>query len=156
MNKSPKVANHSTKRLIGQRTLMGFDFGSKSIGIAIGQEITGSATPLHALKARDGIPNWEILGKLVEEWQPDLFIVGLPLNMDGSKQPITFAAQKFANRLTAKYRIPAKTQDERLSTMDAKAQLFAEGGFKNLRKDKVDNLAAKLIIESWCAAQSSL
>ena len=137
----------------GQRTLMGFDFGSKSIGIAIGQEITGSANPLQSLKARDGIPNWDNLAAIVQQWQPDLFIVGLPLNMDGTNQPITFAAKKFANRLTAKYGIPTQTQDERLSTVDAKAQLFAQGGYKNLTKNKVDNLSAKLIIESWCEAQ---
>ena len=137
----------------GQRTIMGFDFGSKSIGIAIGQEITGSANPLQSLKARDGIPNWDNLSALVEQWQPDIFIVGLPLNMDGSNQPITFAAKKFANRLSTKYGIPAQTQDERLTTVDAKAQLFAQGGYKNLSKGKVDNLSAKLIIESWCEAQ---
>lgn len=132
---------------------MGFDFGSKSIGVAIGQEITGSANPLQSLKARDGIPNWNNIASLVEQWEPDLFIVGLPLNMDGTNQPITFAAKKFANRLNAKYGIPAQTQDERLSTVDAKAQLFAQGGYKNLTKGNVDNLSAKLIIESWCEAQ---
>ena len=72
---------------VGERTLLGFDFGTRSIGVAIGQEITGSAQPLRALKANDGIPSWEEIGKLLGEWQPDLLVVGLPLNMDGTEQP---------------------------------------------------------------------
>ena len=63
----------------GQRTLLGFDFGTRSIGVAIGQEITGSAQPLRALKANDGVPNWEEIDKLLQEWQPDRVVVGLPL-----------------------------------------------------------------------------
>ena len=139
----------------GQRTLLGFDFGTKSIGIAVGQEITGSANPLQALTARDGIPNWDHIEAVVNEWQPDLIVVGLPLNMDGTNQPVTFAAKKFANRLASRYGIPVQTQDERLSTVDARAQLFAQGGYKNLSKGNVDNLSAKLILESWFEAQYS-
>lgn len=137
----------------GQRTLLGFDFGSKSIGIAVGQEITTSATPLQALKARDGIPDWDALGVIINEWQPDLIIVGLPLNMDGTPQAVTYAAKKFANRLNSRYGIPVETQDERLTTVDARAQLFARGGYKKLSKSNVDNLSARLILESWLEAR---
>ncbi len=137
----------------GQRTLLGFDFGTKSIGIATGQEITASATPLQALKARDGIPEWDEVERVINEWQPDLIIVGLPLNMDGTPQPVTYAAKKFANRLASRYGIPVETQDERLTTVDARAQLFAQGGYKNLTKGNVDNLSAKLILDSWFEAQ---
>ncbi|MCJ8271615.1 MAG: Holliday junction resolvase RuvX [Psychrosphaera sp.] len=133
----------------GQRTVLGFDFGTKSIGVAIGQEITSSANPVQALKARDGIPNWDEIEAIVTEWQPDLIVVGLPLNMDGTPQPVTFAAKKFGNRLHSRYGIPVETQDERLSTVDARAQLFAQGGYRNLSKGNVDNLSAKLILESW-------
>lgn len=137
----------------GERTVLGFDFGSKSIGIAVGQEITGSAAPVKAIKARDGIPNWDEISAIVEQWTPDLIVVGLPLNMDGTRQPITFAAQKFANRLGSRYGIPVQTQDERLSTEDARAQLFAKGGYRNLEKGKVDNVSAILILESWFESQ---
>lgn len=133
----------------GMRTLIGFDFGTKSIGVAIGQEITGTASPLNALKAVDGIPNWDELQTLFDEWRPHLAVVGLPLNMDGSDQHITFAAKKFANRLNAKYRVKVETCDERLTTVDAKAQLFAMGGYKKLDKQKVDSVSACLILESW-------
>ena len=63
-------------------TLLAFDFGTKSIGVAVGQRITGTARPLPALKAQDGKPDWNIIEKLLKEWQPEAVIVGLPLNMD--------------------------------------------------------------------------
>lgn len=138
---------------IGNRTILGFDFGSKSIGVAIGQEVTGTASPLAALKAKDGIPNWQQLASVFEQWCPHLAVVGLPLNMDGSNQQVTFSAKKFANRLHAKYKIQVETYDERLTTVDAKARLFEMGGFKKLEKDKIDSASACLILESWMEAQ---
>lgn len=138
---------------IGSRTVLGFDFGKKSIGVAVGQEITGTASPLNALKAVDGIPDWEQLQKVFDEWQPNLAVVGLPLNMDGSNQEITFAAKKFANRLNAKYRVQVETCDERLTTVDAKSQLFEMGGFKKLGKQQIDSASACLILESWMERQ---
>lgn len=133
----------------GQRTVLIFDFGTKSIGVAVGQEITGTASPLNALKAVDGIPDWNKVAALFTEWSPHLAVVGLPLNMDGTHQDVTFAAQKFANRLNAKYRVKVETCDERLTTVDAKARLFELGGYKKLDKQKVDSVSACLIFESW-------
>ncbi|MEP7706421.1 Holliday junction resolvase RuvX [Paraglaciecola sp. 25GB23A] len=138
---------------LGQRTVLSFDFGTKSIGVAVGQEVTGTASPLAALKALDGIPNWDDLAQIFAEWSPHLVVVGLPLNMDGSNQQVTFAAKKFANRLNAKYRVPVETCDERLTTVDAKARLFELGGYKKLDKQKVDSVSACLIFESWFEAQ---
>jgi putative Holliday junction resolvase len=132
-----------------RRTVLAFDFGTKSIGVAIGQEITGTASPLNAIKAQDGIPNWDLVAQLFDEWRPDIALVGLPLNMDGSYQQVTFSAKKFANRLNAKYRLPVETYDERLTTVDAKARLFEMGGFKKLDKQKIDSVSACLIFESW-------
>ena len=80
-------------------TLLAFDFGTKSIGVAVGQRITGTARPLPAIKAQDGTPDWNIIERLLKEWQPDEIIVGLPLNMDGTEQPLTARARKFANRI---------------------------------------------------------
>ena len=131
------------------RTVLGFDFGTKSIGVAIGQQTTASATPLLSLKAVDGIPNWDEIGKLIKEWQADLVVVGLPLNMDGTEQEMTHRARKFANRLNAKFGVKIVTQDERLTTTDAKARLFELGGFKALTKGQVDAVSAVLIVESY-------
>ena len=71
-----------------------FDFGTKSIGLAIGQSITNTANPLTELKAKDGVPNWEQIKKIIDEWQPDLLLIGLPLNMDGSFSELSRAGKK--------------------------------------------------------------
>tara|TARA_B100000700_G_scaffold53958_1_gene57625 strand:- start:1661 stop:2110 length:450 start_codon:yes stop_codon:yes gene_type:complete len=145
--------SESSSSKMGQRSVMGFDFGTKSIGAAIGQELTGTANGLRTIKARDGIPNWDDVRTLVDEWQPDLLVVGLPLNMDGSEQELTRRARKFANRLHNQTGLPVQTQDERLTTAAAKEQLFAEGGYRNLSKGNIDNASAVLILESFFAAQ---
>ncbi len=136
------------------RTVLGFDFGTKSIGVAVGQEVTGTATPLNAVKAVDGIPNWDSVAKVFDEWQPNIVIVGLPLNMDGTYQQVTYSAKKFSNRLHAKFKKPVETWDERLTTADARAQLFELGGFKKLDKGKVDSVSACIIVQSWMEQQS--
>ncbi|WP_094751741.1 Holliday junction resolvase RuvX [Psychromonas sp. CD1] len=136
--------------------LLGFDFGSKSIGIATGQMITMTAQPLLAIKAQNGIPNWENLGRLIKEWQPDMLIIGLPLNMDGTEQSITQRAKKFANRLQGRFGIQIALQDERLTTASAKEFIFESGGYKALDKGKVDSVSAALILESWMSLYKHL
>ncbi len=138
---------------LGSRTLLGFDFGMKSIGVAIGQEITGSARGLGSLKARDGIPNWDAVAGYLKEWQPDLLVVGLPLNMDGSEQPLTQNVRKFAARLQGRFGFQIAFQDERLTTTDARARLFEQGGYRALDKGRVDAVSAQLILESWMESQ---
>ena len=135
--------------VIGQRTIIGFDFGKKYIGVAVGQEITGTASPLGSIKAVDGIPNWDSLTRYLTQWQPDFIVVGLPLNMDGTEQQLTKDARKFGNRVAGRFGVKVEFQDERLTTADAKEQLFSRGGFKNLKKDNIDAESAKLIIESY-------
>lgn len=130
-------------------TLLSFDFGTKSIGVAIGQQLTGTARPLAALKAQDGIPDWNKIEALLKEWQPDRVVVGLPLNMDGTEQPLTARARKFANRLHGRFGIQVDLHDERLSTVEARADLFSRGGFRALNKGSVDSLSAVVILESW-------
>lgn len=130
-------------------TLLAFDFGTKSIGVAIGQQLTGTARPLNAIKAQDGIPDWNKIEALLKEWQPDRVVVGLPLNMDGTEQPLTARARKFANRLHGRFGVQVDLHDERLSTVEARADLFARGGFRALNKGSVDSLSAVIILESW-------
>ncbi len=137
----------------GRRTIMAFDFGTKSIGIAVGQEVTGTAAPLAALKARDGVPNWDVLKNIIEQWQPDLAVVGLPLNMDGTEQNVTQRAKTFANRVQGRFGLKVETWDERLTTVDARAMLFELGGYKKLTKDKVDSVSACVIFTSWAENQ---
>jgi putative Holliday junction resolvase len=135
------------------QSLLGFDFGTKSIGVATGQMITSTAQPINAIKANDGIPNWNIVEKVIKDWQPDLVVVGLPLNMDGTEQPITQRARKFANRLNGRFGVKIALQDERLTTASAKEFIFERGGFKALDKGKIDSVSAALILESWMENQ---
>lgn len=134
---------------MANRTIIAFDFGTLSIGIAIGQEITATARPLTAIKAKDGKPNWSEIEKILQEWQPELAIVGLPLNMDGTEQPMSNQARKFANRLHGRFGIQVTLHDERLTTIEARAQLFNQGGYRALNKSKIDSISAVIILESW-------
>lgn len=136
------------------RTVIAFDFGTQSIGAAIGQEITGTARPLSSFKAKEGSPNWQLIEKMLKEWLPNLVVVGLPLNMDGSEQPVTAKARKFANRLHGRFGLQVVLHDERLSTVEAKAQLFSNGGYRALDKGRVDSASAVVILESWFEQQA--
>ncbi len=131
------------------QTILAFDFGTNSIGCAVGQSITGTAQGLPAFKAQDGIPNWDSIAKVIADWQPDLLVVGLPLNMDGTEQPLTQRAKKFANRLQGRFNLPVELHDERLTTVEARAEIFSRGGYRALKKGKVDSISACLILESW-------
>jgi len=130
-------------------TALAFDFGTKSIGCAVGQNITGTAQALPAFKAQDGIPNWDDIEKCLKEWKPDVVVVGLPLNMDGTEQDLTLRACKFANRLQGRFGVNVQLQDERLTTTEARSEIFDRGGFRALKKGKVDGISACLILESW-------
>ncbi len=135
------------------KTLLIFDFGTKRIGVAYGQTLTGTATPLSPLKARDGIPDWEIIDALLKEWQPDLVLVGLPLNMDGSESEMSRRARKFANRIHGRFGLPVEMHDERLTSFEAKGQVMATGGSRDFGEHSVDGLAASLLFESWYNSQ---
>jgi len=130
-------------------TILGFDFGLKRIGVAVGQLLTKTATPLTIIIANNGEPQWHAIDKIIQEWQPAALVVGLPLNMDGTSQPITELAQKFAERLHEHYQLPIYTTDERLTTREAREQIFQAGGYRALRSGPVDGVAAQIILEGW-------
>lgn len=133
------------------KILLGFDFGMKRIGVAVGQTVTQSANPLDTLAAKDGNPNWQDLTKLIKKWRPDALIVGIPLNMDGTDQKITHHARQFAEKLREQTKLPVYEMDERLTTKDARERLFIDGGYKALQDGQVDRVAAQLILQNWFA-----
>lgn len=133
------------------KIIMAFDFGMKRIGVAVGQTITHSARPLDTLPAKAGVPNWSTIARLIEKWAPDALIVGIPLNMNGTHQAITFKAEAFAQQLQEHYSIPVYKMDERLTTKDAREKLFSQGGYKALQDGQVDQVAAQLILQNWFA-----
>lgn len=124
---------------------MAFDFGTKRIGVAVGQKITGTATPVTVVKARDGKPEWQVIDRLVEEWKPAVFVVGLPINMDGTESDMSKAAARFGRRLHGRYGIRIELVDERLSTFEAREFETPE---------QLDAIAAKLILETWLAGSA--
>lgn len=135
------------------RTVLGFDFGMKNIGVAVGQELTYTANPLTVIKAKEGIPDWDDIAKLLQQWKPQLLIVGLPLNMDGSEQEMTAAARRFGNRLNARFKLPVAWQDERLTTFEALDQLGINNKMQSNTRGDVDRISAQLILQSWLNQQ---
>ena len=125
---------------------MAFDFGLKRIGLAVGQTLTKTAKPVHIFKADDGVPNWDTVSKYINQWAPDVLVVGLPLNMDGTESEMSLLAKNFADKLRKRFVLPVKTFDERLSTFDAKGEAAEEYAKPDMY---VDAIAAKLILESW-------
>jgi putative Holliday junction resolvase len=139
-----------------QLTALAFDYGTKKIGVAVGQSITQTASPLAVIPARDGVPDWNTVEKLVEVWQPDVFIVGMPFNMDGSDNKMTARTQKFTQRLSGRFNIPCYSMDERLSSREARdiRKTMAEAHGKSYNdRDDIDSIAAQLILENWFAAK---
>lgn len=131
------------------QTIMAFDFGTQKMGMAVGQALIESATPLALFPMKDGVPQWENLLKIIKQHQPQLFLVGLPLNMDDSESELSTRARKFAKRLRHQSNIRTLMVDERLTTREARDELDhyqAQGRGKKLA---ADSLAASLLIESW-------
>lgn len=131
------------------KILLGFDFGLKRIGVAIGQMVTHTARPLVTLIAKQGMPDWQLVNKLISKWSPDTLVVGMPLNMDGTTQEISHKAQMFTEELRKRYKLPVYQVDERLTTKEARERLFAQGGFKALQDGQVDQVAAQLILQNF-------
>ena len=128
--------------------VLAFDFGLKHIGVAVGQSITASASPLTTISAHHGTPDWQSVEELVEQWRPRLLLVGLPLNMDGSKSEMSELARSFAARLSALTGLTVELVDERLSSFEAK-QIEREQISSKTKPLDNHAIAAKLIAETW-------
>jgi len=128
---------------------MAFDFGLGQIGVAVGNCLIGSTQPLPIVAAKDGQPEWPALETLIAEWQPDLLVVGDPLNMDGSDSPMSARASKFARRLQARLQLNVVMVDERLTSFDAKARSREQGHRGDYKRQPVDSLAAELILQTF-------
>ena len=131
-------------------TFLGFDFGSKKIGIAVGQLTTRTASPLQTLRSINQIPDWGKISALINEWHPAGLVVGISRQADGTDNTITPRMLKFSRQLEGRYQIPVYQVDESLTTFEAKQLLFDE---LNIRADKLwdvqDQLAAQLILQTW-------
>jgi len=138
-----------TRARIDRRALA-FDWGEKHIGVATGQTATRTATPLAHLKARDGVPDWDAVGRLLAEWKPDVVVVGLPTDLDGSEGVMAPRAQKFGRRLAGRFDVIVEFQDERLTTREAYARTEAGDD-----PDSLHAIAAQVILEDWLNEQTA-
>ena len=129
------------------KTVIGFDFGTYWTGVAVGQTITRQASPLGAVKSKD----WKGIERILQQWQPQVLIVGLPLNMAGEQQEMSKRAERFGRQLEGRFHIKTVMIDERLTTREA-YQLAIENQRK-MSKTEIDSLAAALITESWLRKQ---
>lgn len=125
--------------------LLGFDFGPRNIGVAVGQTLTGSASPLATLRARDDKPDWQGIERLVREWRPSAAVVGLPFNMDDTETALAPRVRRFARQLTGRFGLPVHLIDERLTSLEARRRL----GRNAADLPAIDAMAAKLILETW-------
>jgi len=138
------------------RTVLGFDFGTYKIGIAVGQEITGLANALTTITAIQNNPDWDKISQIINDWQPDILVVGLPLDEDGSNQDMTQRARRFGNQLRGRYEVKTVWIDERYSSLAAKSLIIEQIeynpqlGKKNSKNVLAeDALAAQIIVQSW-------
>ena len=121
-------------------TLLALDFGLKHIGLAVGQTVTRTASPLREIPAKDGKPDWAALDALVAQWQPQLLLVGLPTHMDGTESEMSGRARQFAQALQERYGRRVALIDERLSSREAK---------RLAPQANSHDVAAGLIAETW-------
>mgnify|MGYP001548404009 FL=1 len=123
--------------------IVSFDFGIKKIGVAVGQTKTRTSSPLDIIFNKNNKINWSSIQSIVEEWRPELILVGKPLNMDGTESAIMEKVNSFFNKLKKKTNIPCEYVDERLTSFEARQNL------SELKTDLVDAQAAKILIDHW-------
>ncbi|MBI4754839.1 MAG: Holliday junction resolvase RuvX [Betaproteobacteria bacterium] len=125
-------------------TVLAFDFGPRRIGVAVGESLTGSSRPLATIEADDNARRFAAIGRLIDEWQPVLLVVGLPCHPDGAEHDMSARCRRFANQLHGRFRLPVARVDERYSTCEARARDH-DG---NARRAGIDAVAAQIILQS--------
>jgi putative Holliday junction resolvase len=125
-------------------TALGFDYGERRIGVAVGQSLTHTAQALVTLPVRNGQIDWPAISRLIAEWRPQQLVLGLPTRDDGQPHANTEAIARFARRLHGRFQLPVAFVDERLSS-------YAASEDPDTRRVGLDAVAARLILETWLA-----
>jgi len=131
---------------------MAFDYGTRRIGVAVGQRQTGTASAVGVIACRANQPDWMALERLLKDYAPQTLVVGLPLSLDGHEQPMTTAARGFARALERRFALPVELHDERLTSIEAGGRFAAQraAGLKRRRDAAtLDAMAAQVLLESW-------
>jgi putative holliday junction resolvase len=140
---------------LSARVFLGFDYGGKLIGVAVGSTHSGRAQPIATVRvSANKAPDWDHIERLVAEWRPHAFVIGLPLKMDGTDQPMTRAARAFGERLRTRYNLPIHMVDERLTTRAAKDVLYSAGVAGTRHKRSLDKVAAQTILQAFLDGQA--
>ncbi|MGD0961330.1 MAG: Holliday junction resolvase RuvX [Methylomonas sp.] len=135
---------------ISHDAVLGFDFGSKKIGVAVGYADTAIASPLQTIRSHHQTPDWEKIGKLIGEWRPFELVVGISRQKDGADNAITPRMEKFCRQLQGRFNLPVHQIDEMLTTFSAKQQLFDDLHLSAAKLWAVqDQVAAQIILQSW-------
>jgi len=133
----------------GETTILAFDFGTRKIGVAIGNALTRTARPLTTIRNEASAARFAAIASLIDEWRPDMLIVGRPLHADGSKHEMTARAERFARKLSGRFGLTVNCVDERFTTVAADSELAANGVHGRDRSAARDAVAAQLILQSW-------
>ena len=136
------------------RIILAFDFGLKHIGLAVGQEVSNTANTFYSLKAVAGKPDWHKLDEIIQDWKPVLFVVGNPINMDGTDSKIKEKSDGFSKFINKRYNIPVQLMDERLTSREAKERMELGSDYSVEKKTDIHEMSAKIILESWFREQS--
>lgn len=128
-------------------TVLAFDFGERYLGVAVGEEAMKVAHPLGTIDARGAAARFDAIAKLVAEWRPARFVVGLPLGTEGERHPLTPRVERFARQLEGRFRIPVALVDKRLSSAEAEARLRALGRAGRKDKDLAHPMSAQVILQ---------
>ena len=134
---------------IPQGTLLAFDFGTKRIGIAVGNTLLRQASPLTTIADEKTDARFATIEALLKEWQPSALVVGLPGNDDGTPHELTALCRRFANRLKGRFKLPTILLDERYTSLAASAQLKEEGIYGMKQKTLIDQYAAQQILQAY-------
>lgn len=129
--------------------VLGFDYGERRIGIATGQTITRSATPLTTLNAVNNQPDWAGIQQLIEEWRPDALIVGIPSHLDGTASEVTARAERFSRQLHGRFNLPVHCVNENLTSFEAEQYLQQNKKIGQHNKQEIDRMAAAIIVQTW-------
>lgn len=130
-------------------TILAFDFGTRRIGVAVGEMMLRTARPLTTISGEANAARFEAIGRLIAEWQPARLVVGLPLALDGSEHEMTARCRRFGNQLRGRYQLPVDFADERLSSVTAEERLHARGVSTGRNKAAVDAEAAAVILQTY-------
>jgi len=133
--------------------VLGFDYGKKRIGIATGQTLTNSATPCKTINQVDGNPDWEAIASEIQQWKPQLLIVGMPYHTDGSENKMTAASRQFCYELEKRFKLPVQEINEALSSQQAEEILKDSIKINKQNKHEIDRIAAAIIVQRWLDQQ---